>query len=210
MVQRGQAPLPQWLSFDADKASLVGVPSWRDRGELYLDYQSKDGSLEQFLKIDIKDLRDGDLQPSSNSNNTKTVSYPTPKCPKGLPVAAASIVFDYHLGKLSGQTRVEILKKVSEFVAVDVNNLHLSAGKGHSTAFGFKDVITVTAGPGNVADSKQPGVVVSWQIGCGIDIPGEFHLPCFRFLVLNLRIKDKELKISENEQRVHKDSTTQC
>ena len=167
--------MPQWLSYDAEKGSLTGVPSWRDRGELYLDFKSKDGNIEQSLKIDIKDLRDGELEPLSSSNNTKVHSYLKPKCPKGLPVAAASIVFDYHLGKLTGDARVDILNKVSDFVDVDVRNLHLLAGKGHNTAFGFKDVTTVTAGPGNVADSKQPGVVVSWQIGCGIDIPGELY-----------------------------------
>ena len=139
-----------------------------------LDFQTKDGNIKQSLKIDIKDLRDGDLHSLSNSNNSKIPSYSQPKCPKGLPVAAASIVFDYHLGKLTGQARVDILKKVCDFVDVDVKNLHLLAGKGHNTAFGFKDVITVTAGPGNAADAKQPGIVVSWQIGCGIDIPGEF------------------------------------
>ena len=175
MFQKEQTSLPQWLSYDAKKASLTGVPSWRDRGELYLDFKAQDGSIKHSLKIDIKDLRDGDLQPSSDSNNTKIRSYPQPKCPNGLPVAAASIIFDYQLGKLSGQARVEILNKVSDFVDVDVKNLHLLAGKGHNTAFGFKDVITVTAGPGNVADSKQPGVVVSWQIGCGIDIPGKLN-----------------------------------
>ena len=179
MFQKGQTSLPKWLSFDAEKASLVGVPSWRDRGELYLECQSKDGKIRQALKIDIKDLRDGELQPLSISNNTKISSYPQPKCPKGLPVAAATIVFDYHLGKLTGKARVDILKKLCDFVDVDVKNLHLLAGKGHNTAFGFKDVITVTAGPGNVADSKEPGVVVSWQIGCGIDIPGKFIYTAF-------------------------------
>lgn len=62
------------------------------------------------------------------------------------------------------------MNKVGDFVDVDVKNLHMLAGKGYNTAFGLKDVRTVTAGPGNVADSRQPGVVVSWQIGCGVDI----------------------------------------
>ena len=82
-------------------------------------------------------------------------------------------MLDYHLGKLTGKGRAEILKKLSTFVDVDVGKLHMSAGKGHNTAFGFKDVTIVTAGPGNVADAKQPGVVVSWQAGCGVDIPGK-------------------------------------
>ena len=171
MVQRGQDSLPQWLSYNKDKSLLLGVPSWRDRGDVLIDFQSNDGTVKHSLKIEIKDLRDEALQPSSRSNNTKTPSYSKPKCPKGLPVAAASIVLDYHLKKVTGEKRVEIMNKVRDFVDVDVKNLHMLAGKGHNTAFGLKDVITVTAGPGNVADSSQPGVVISWQIGCGIDIP---------------------------------------
>lgn len=156
---------------------LLGVPSWRDRGDIFIDFQSKDGNTEHSLKIQVKDLRDEVSQPPSRYNNTKTSSYSKPKCPKGLPVAAASIVLDYHLEKVTGEMRVEIMNKIADFTDVDVKNLHMLAGKGHTTAFGLKDVITVTAGPGNVGDSKQPGVVVSWQIGCGIDIPiaGEFE-----------------------------------
>lgn len=145
-----------------------------------IDFQSQDGVVVHSLQIEIKDLRDGALQPASRSNNTKEFSYLKPKCPKGLPVAAASIILDYHLEKTTGLTRVEIMNKVGEFVDVDVGNLHMLAGKGHNTAFGLKDVITVTAGPGNVGDPKQPGLVISWQIGCGIDIPmaGKF-LRCY-------------------------------
>ena len=145
-----------------------------------IDFQSQDGVVVHSLQIEIKDLRDGALQPASRSNNTKEFSYSKPKCPKGLPVAAASIIFDYHLEKTTGLTRVEIMNKVGEFVDVDVGNLHMLAGKGHNTAFGLKDVITVTAGPGNVGDPKQPGLVISWQFGCGIDIPmaGKF-LRCY-------------------------------
>lgn len=145
-----------------------------------IDFQSQDGVVVHSLQIEIKDLRDGALQPASRSNNTKEFSYSKPKCPKGLPVASASIILDYHLEKTTGLTRVEIMNKVGEFVDVDVGNLHMLAGKGHNTAFGLKDVITVTAGPGNVGDPKQPGLVISWQIGCGIDIPmaGKF-LRCY-------------------------------
>lgn len=170
VFQKKQGALPQWLSFDSEKSSLVGVPSWRDRGQYDLDIRSK-GNVQRSLKINVKDLRDGDLQLLSNSNNSKLVSYPEPNCPKGMPVAAASIVLDYHLGKLTGRERADILRKLSNFVDVDAGKLHMLAGKGHNTAFGFKDVITVTAGPGNVADSKQPGVAVSWQVGCSVDIP---------------------------------------
>ena len=183
VVQRGQDTLPQWLSYNAEKSSLLGVPSWRDRGDILIDFQSQDGNVLHSLKIEVKDLRDGALQSASRANNTKSLSYSKPKCPKGLPVAAASIVFDYHLEKVTGQTRVDIMNKVHEFVDVDVGNLHMLAGKGHNTAFGLKDVITVTAGPGNVGDSKQPGVVISWQIGCGIDIPIAGKFPRFYLLL---------------------------
>ena len=163
---------------------LLGVPSWRDRGDVLIDFQSNDGSVTHSLKIEVKDLRDEALHSPSRLNNTKNPSFSKPKCPKGLPVAAASIVLDYHLEKVTGEQRVEIMNKMRDFVDVDMKNLHMLAGKGHNTAFGLKDVITVTAGPGNVADSIQPGVVVSWQIGCGIDIPIAGKFPR-RLLILN-------------------------
>lgn len=152
--------------------SLVGVPTWRDRGHVYIEIHSK-GEIRRSLEIDVKDLRDGDLQLSSISNYSKIFSYAKPNCAKGSPIASATVVLDYHLGKLTGNDRAGILKRLSAFVDVDVGKLHMSAGKGHNTAFGFKDVTIVTAGPGSVADSKHPGVVVSWQAGCGVDIPGK-------------------------------------
>ena len=159
------------MSYDPAKGLLVGVPLWRDKGVLSLDFQS----VKHSLKIEVKDLRDaGHQQVFSSLNRTKISLYSQPKCPKGVPVSAATIVFDLNIARFDGEARVRLLNGVSEFVNVNVTNIHMSAGKGHTTAFGLKDVTMVTAGPGNIADSKEPGVVVSWQIGCGIDVPGKY------------------------------------
>lgn len=106
------------------------------------------------------------------SNETKIPSFVEPKCPNGLSVAVATVQFDLHIDKLHGEDRINLMRKLSDFADVGTLELHMAVGKGHSTAFGLKDVMTITAGPGNVADSKQPGVVVSWKIGCGIDLSG--------------------------------------
>lgn len=106
------------------------------------------------------------------SNETKVPAFTEPQCSTGTPVAVATVQFDLHMGKLCGGERMHLMRKLSDFVDVNMADLHMSVGKGHNTAFGFKDVMMVTAGPGNVADSRQPGVVVSWKIGCGIDVAG--------------------------------------
>lgn len=122
----------------------------------------------------VKDLHDvaSDVK-LRNSNITKVPAFKEIVCHSGLPVAAATIIFDLHAGKLSGKVRAELLIKVSNFADIDVSNLHMSLGKGHGTALNLKDVMMLTAGPGNVHEPKEPGVVVSWQIGCGIDVAGK-------------------------------------
>lgn len=106
------------------------------------------------------------------SNETKIPSFAEPKCTNGIPVAVATVQFDLHIDKLYGEDRINLMRKLSDFADVGTMELHMAVGKGYSTAFGLKDIMMVTAGPGNVADSKQPGVVISWKIGCGIDLSG--------------------------------------
>lgn len=69
------------------------------------------------------------------------------------------------------------MNKIVDFMDVDVKNFYMLVGKGYNIVFGFKDVIMVIVGLGNVGDFKEFGVVVFWQIGCGIDIliVGEFE-----------------------------------
>ena len=110
------------------------------------------------------------------SNETKVPTFAEPKCPNGVPAAVATIQFDLHVDKLCGEDRIKLMRKLSGFAEVDIVELHMAVGKGHNTAFGLKDVMMVMAGPGNVADSKQPGVVVSWKIGCGIDLSGTYNV----------------------------------
>jgi hypothetical protein len=170
--EEGKNTLPKWLSFDSEKSLLYGVPSWRDKGTYHLQVHST--TTEPFT-LYVKDLHDIATNPTlRNSNITKVPVVQEAICHSGLPVAAATIIFDVHAGKLSGKERVELLKRVAAFADVDVDNLRMSLGKGHNTALGLKDVMMLTAGPGNVREAKEPGVVISWQIGCGIDVAGEY------------------------------------
>ena len=108
-------------------------------------------------------------------NDTKVPPFREPQCSNGMPVAVATILFDVYVGKLCGGERMKLLRKLADFADVNINDLHMAVGRGHNTAFGFKDVMMVTAGPGNVADSRQPGVAVSWQIGCDVDVSGMLY-----------------------------------
>lgn len=125
------------------------------------------------FSIDVQDLHTMLENKSIISNETKVPPFTEPHCSQGMPVAVATIQFDLHVGELCGEERMKLMRKLSHFVDVNTVELHMSVGKGHSTAFGFKNVMMITAGPGNIADPKKPGIVVSWKIGCGMDIAGE-------------------------------------
>ena len=124
------------------------------------------------FSIDVQDLHTLLENKSMILNETKVPPFTEPQCSHGMPVAVATVQFDLHVGKLCGGERMNLMRKLSKFTDVNMGDLHMSVGKGHSTAFGFKDTMMVTAGPGNVADPKQPGVVISWKIGCGMDFAG--------------------------------------
>ena len=152
------------------KAQLHGVPVWHDKGKVEIEIQMRKSNDKAVFTIDVQDLHTMLNNQSTISNETKVPPFTEPQCSYGMPVAVATILFDLDMGKLCGGERINLMRKLSDFVDVHVNELHMVVGRGHNTAFGFKDVTMVTAGPGNVADSRQPGVAVSWQIGCGVDV----------------------------------------
>ena len=161
------------MSFDSSKNQLNGVPLWRDKGKVEIEIQTSKYE-KSVLAIDVQDLHSVLNNQSAYSNETKVPSFRKPQCSHGKPVAVATVLFDLHMGNLCGDERMKLMRKLSDFVDVDMADLHMSVGKGHNTAFGLKDVTMVTAGPGDVADSKHPGVAVSWQIGCGTDVTGVY------------------------------------
>lgn len=179
MTENGKDSLPKWLSYDSGKNILQGVPSWRDKGTYSL--QVKRSDVHTF-EVTVKDFNEASL---GNFNETKVPLVSWPHCPNRLPVAAATIIFDVNIANLNGDKRITLLQKVSAFVDVELEKLHMALGKGHNTAFGLKDIMILTAGPGDVADAKEPGVAVSWQIGCGIDIAGKLRITCTVLLKRN-------------------------
>lgn len=165
--------LPKWLSFDATKNQIYGLPLKRDKGRVDIEVHLRDSGLHKAVfSIDVQDLHTMLENKSMMSNETKVPPFTEPLCSHGMPVTVATVQFDLHVGELCGEERMKLMRQLSEFVDVNIADLHMSAGKGHSTAFGFKNIVMITAGPGNVADPKKPGIVVSWKIGCGMDIAG--------------------------------------
>lgn len=139
-----------------------------------VEIESTRSRNKAVFTIEVQDLHTMMSNQSMITNETKVPSFTEPQCPHGMPVSVATILFDLHIEKLSGGTRMNLLRKLSDFVDINMHNFHMAVGRGHNTAFGFKDVTMVTAGPGNVADSNHPGVVVSWQTGCGVDVSGMY------------------------------------
>ena len=171
MTQVEEDSLPSWLSYDPTSGTLQGVPSWRDKGITRL--QAGDLAVHQFDLV-VSDTSVATLS-SLQNNSTKIPLVTRPQCPDRLPVTVATIVFDLKISSLSGNQRIRLLLLVAEVFNAKLDKFRLVAGKGHNTAFGLKDVMILTAGPGDVAEAKEPGVAVSWQIGCGTNIAGRFH-----------------------------------
>lgn len=169
---QGKPGLPRWLSFDSAKNQLHGVAQWRDKGKVDIEIHSVKRNDKAVFTIFIQDLHTLLNNQSLFSNETKVPDFTEPKCVNGLPVAVATVLFDLNMETFSGSGRENLMSKLSDFVNVNINNIHMAVGRGHNTAFGLKDATVVTAGPGNVADSKQPGIAISWQIGCGVDVSG--------------------------------------
>ena len=176
--------MPSWLTFAADKNLLIGVPSHHDKGShvIQLDVinaeTNKTVELINLLSIYVvqndQDLNHYSiLKPSPLAQQSaKNASRSPLDCSGNMPFIVATIVFDLSARKLSGAKRVELLKSVSEWSDVDIENLRFLPGKGDKTAFNLKDVILLTAGPGWVKDAQERGVCVSWKIGCGVNIAG--------------------------------------
>ena len=171
MHEEGKDSLPEWLSYDSRTNLLLGVPTNRDKQLHHIVVEER---TENTFTLNVQDLASVKVQ--HNTNVTKVPILDIPSCQNERPLAVATIVFDLNMKNLPGHKRIDLMKKVSSFADVALEHLHLCRGKGHSTAIGLKDVMMLTAGPGNVKDASEQGVAVSWQVGCGIDIAGNCSL----------------------------------
>ena len=163
------------------------MPSYRDKGshtiqlDIINDETNKTADTINLLTIEVveyeedlnhfKVIRTNSLvQPSKNASQLLV------DCPNHAPILVATLVFDLNSTKLSGANRIHLLNKVSSWLNIDVDNLRLMPGKGEKTAFNFKEVVILTAGPGWVKDRQERGVSVSWKIGCGDSITGLYYV----------------------------------
>ncbi len=162
---------------------MLGVPSSHDKGshtiqlEVIHDETNKTADIINLLTIEVVEYEE-DLNhfkiiwANTLSKPGKNTSQSLLDCANHAPVIVATLVFDFNSRKLSGAKRVELLKSVSDWTYIHVDQLSLMPGKGEKTAFNLKDVVVLTAGPGWVKDPQERGVSVSWKIGCGDSITG--------------------------------------
>ena len=106
------------------------------------------------------------------TNHTKLQKLRPPDCKNGIPLTVATISFDLCMKSLSGKARIDLIKKASLFADVPFGQFYMSSGRGHDTALHMNEVIVLTAGPGDVSETTEQGVAVSWPIGCGINMAG--------------------------------------
>ena len=173
--------LPSWLEYDSTRHLFLGVPSYHDKGshtirlEVIHDETNKTADKINFLTIEVVEYEEDlnhfkILRINTMSIPSKNRSQSPLDCSNHVPIIAATLVFDFNSRKLSGSKRVELLKSVSDWTSIDVDQLRVLPGKGEKTAFNLKDVVVLTAGPGWVKDPQERGVSVSWKIGCGDSI----------------------------------------
>ena len=177
IFEEGKSTLPVWLSYDPAQNILRGVPVARDR-RLYRMTVHGIETLEFTLEVrDLESISNKDV--IYGTNHTKVHTLRPRKCTNGKPLSVATIVFDRNINTLSGQARVDLIKKASSFADLPVDQFYMRSGRGYETALGLNEVMVLTAGPGSVRDPREQGVAVSWLIGCGIELAGK--MPCFQF-----------------------------
>lgn len=165
----------------------MGVPSYRDKGshtirlDIVNDETNKTADTINLLTIEVVEYEEDlnhfkVIRTNTLAQTSKNTSELLVDCPNHAPILVATLVFDLNSTKLSGANRIHLLDKVSSWLNIDVNLLRWMPGKGEKTAFNFKEVVILTAGPGWVKDRQERGVSVSWKIGCGDSITGLYYI----------------------------------
>lgn len=87
-------------------------------------------------------------------------------CSSGESQMIANLMLDTELNELNVLDRVNILKKLSNFLNIPVKRFKLAP----KTEKNSVDLNAVQAGPGNVKTQSKSGIIVQWKIGCSMSI----------------------------------------
>ncbi|XP_064632180.1 dystroglycan 1-like [Lineus longissimus] len=155
--------LPTWLTYDTLSDQLEGVPSTDDVGEhniALVPEEPLSGMVKHFFTVVVKDDHSPQqLLYSPMTERTKVWE----NCRSDDPVTMTKIILDADMASLTGNDRAKVFNSIINHLSVSPDFLRLHP-LGDEPAY---DKSALVAGPGNTQDRQKPGVVLSWQIGCG-------------------------------------------
>jgi neurexin len=155
--------LPTWLTYNPVADQLEGVPSVDDIGEHNIALVPEDplsGMVKHFFTVIVQ----GDHSPQQLLYSPMTDRAKVwENCRSDDPVTMAKIILDANMASLTGNDRAKILNNIINHLTVSSDFLRLHP-LGDEPAY---DKSALVAGPGNAQERQKPGVVLSWQIGCG-------------------------------------------
>ncbi|XP_045164539.2 dystroglycan 1-like [Mercenaria mercenaria] len=165
ITEAGKDTLPSWLTFNALKTELKGIPGPEDlkKGQIYLEVKvtGDDSShVEDVFAIDILDNTNG---PIGSVTTTGEDSPKVIRCKREEPQTIVTVVVDTDLGHLNPDEKINLLDNMASHLNLAKEMLKLMP-VGNKPMF---DSSALVVGPGNAKVPKTAGALVSWIVGCG-------------------------------------------
>uniref|UniRef100_UPI00358F20CC dystroglycan 1-like n=1 Tax=Myxine glutinosa TaxID=7769 RepID=UPI00358F20CC len=146
--------LPSWLKLDEDLGVLLGHPRENDIGVHSIPLEMNGGYGKPVLFIRV-------VPEDSAMSSGHSVA-----CPVGEAVTSLTVIVDVDLDDMSGEQRIQLLQHVMPFSGVELRNIKLSPVQNNR----LFDTSAFLAGPGNARRMEYVGALLSWQLGCALDI----------------------------------------
>lgn len=162
VTEAGESQLPAWLLYDADSLTFTGVPLEKDIGQYYISVKAIGFPQSKSFAKDVFSIEVVDDSPNSRFSDSENNGY----CSSGESQTVANLVLDTDLNELNVLDRINIMKKLANFLNVPVKRFKLSP-KSDKNAL---DLTAVQAGPGNIKTPSKNGIVVQWKIGCSMSV----------------------------------------
>ncbi|KAM9326469.1 dystroglycan 1 [Gastrophryne carolinensis] len=86
-------------------------------------------------------------------------------CGPDEPITILTIILDADLTKMSPKERVDVLRKMQDFSAVELGQMKLVPVVNNR----LFDMSAFMAGPGNAKKVVENGALLSWKVGCSMD-----------------------------------------
>lgn len=163
VTEAAEKSLPAWLSFNALKTELRGVPRPQDKGQVYLEVKAVGDNNSQADDVfSIEVVEDSSMSVGA----TKLSGENTPKhvrCRREEPETIATVIIDADLHSQSPSESIAIFNNMASHLNLAPEMLKLLP-VGDKPMF---DTTALVAGPGDTRSPKFQGALVSWLVGCG-------------------------------------------